>query len=244
MSEVKLLPISVPKTSQVLARELRRQILGKSLPEGARLPTERELIAQSGLSRSSVREAMRILEAENLVTTRPGRFGGTVTNRPDDESLARSVSLFVHGRGISLSSLLQTREAVEPLLASLAAEYRTDEELLLLTDATRSVEGAFDDLPLFLSENVRWHVLIATASHNELLRALMISISNLIYKATALENFATEDVRRQVIQAHRRIVEAIAARDSDAARRRMARHLGAVSAAMHAFCDVPLELDL
>lgn len=244
MSEVKLLPISVPRSSQVLARELRRQILRKEMPEGARLPTERELIAQTGLSRSSVREAMRILEAESLVTTRPGRFGGTVTNRPDDESLARSVSLFVHGRGISLSSLLQTREAVEPLLAALAAEYRSDEELLQLTSVTQQVENAFDDLPLFLRENVRWHILVATASHNELLRALMISISNLIYKATAIENFATEDVRRQVIQAHRRIVEAIASKDAQAARRRMARHLSAVSAAMHAFQDVPLELDL
>lgn len=244
MSEVKLSPIVIPKTSHVLARELRRQILGTSLPQGARLPTERELIAQTGLSRSSVREAMRILEAENLVTTRPGRFGGTITNRPDDESLARSVSLFVHGRGISLSSLLQTREAVEPLLAALAAEYRSEEELLALTSVTQQVENAFNDLPLFLRENVRWHILIATASHNELLRALMISISNLIYKATAIENFATEDVRRQVMQAHRRIVEAIASKDAQAARRRMARHLSAVSAAMQAFRDVPLELDL
>ena len=244
MNQVKLSPISVPKTSEVLARELRRQILHMALPPGAPLPTERDLIVQTGLSRSSVREALRILAAENLVTTRPGRFGGTATNRPNDESLGRSISLFVHGRGISLASLLQTREMIEPSLAALAAENRTEEELQLLTEATKRVEDAFDDLPLYLRENVNWHIAVASASHNELLRAFMAASSNLIYKAaTAIDNFSTEVVRRQVIRARRRILEAIAAKDADAARRRMARHLATATAAMRAFPDTPLEID-
>jgi len=244
MTQVKLSPISVPKTSQVLAAELRRQILGMALPTGAPLPTERDLVTQTGLSRSSVREALRILEAENLVQTRPGRFGGTATNRPNDDSLGRSISLFVHGRGISLASLLQTREAIEPSLAALAAQNRSEAEMALLNEATHRVEDAFDDAPLFLRENVNWHIAIASASHNELLRAFLTASSNLIYKATAIDNFSTEDVRRQVIQAHRRILEAIAMKDADAARRRMARHLAAVTAAMQAFSDAPLEIDL
>lgn len=244
MTQVKLSQISVPKTSQVLAAELRRQILGMALPTGAPLPTERDLVTQTGLSRSSVREALRILEAENLVQTRPGRFGGTATNRPNDDSLGRSISLFVHGRGISLASLLQTREAIEPSLAALAAQSRSEAEMTLLNEATQRVEDAFDDVPLFLRENVNWHIAIASASHNELLRAFLTASSNLIYKATAINDFSTEDVRRQVIQAHRRILEAIAAKDADAARRRMARHLAAVTAAMLAFSDAPLEIDL
>jgi len=244
MTQVKLSPISVLKTSQVLAAELRRQILGMALPTGAPLPTERDLVTQTGLSRSSVREALRILEAENLVQTRPGRFGGTATNRPNDDSLGRSISLFVHGRGISLASLLQTREAIEPSLAALAAQSRSEAEMTLLNEATQRVEDAFDDVPLFLRENVNWHIALASASHNELLRAFLTASSNLIYKATAIDNFSTEDVRRQVIQAHRRILEAIATKDADAARRRMARHLAAVTAAMLAFSDAPLEIDL
>ena len=244
MNQVKLSPISVPKTSEVLARELRRQILGMGLPTGAPLPTERDLVSQTGLSRSSVREALRILQAENLVQTRPGRFGGTATNRPNDDSLGRSISLFVHGRGISLASVLQAREAIEPSLAALAAQSRTDDEMQLLNDATKRVEDAFDDVPLFLRENVNWHIAVASASHNELLRAFLTASSNLIYKATAIDNFSTDEVRRLVIQAHRRILEAIAAQDADAARRRMARHLAAVTAAMLAFSDAPLEIDI
>lgn len=240
---VRLWPIVVPKTSDVLASELRRQILTGVLPPGASLPAERDLVTQTGLSRGSVRDALRILEVENLVITRPGRYGGSVANKPDAESLKRSISIFVHGRGITLLSLLQTREAVEPALASLAAKNRSDVELQHLIDVTERVESAFMNTPQFLRENVEWHLAIAAASHNELLRAFMHSISNMVYKATAMENFATESVRKQVTHAHRRILEAIVAQDASLAERRMALHLAAVTAACRAFPNAPLVLD-
>ena len=243
MSEFKLAPIFVPKTSDVLASELRKQILGGAVAPGAALPAERELVTHTGLSRGSVREALRILEAEGLVTTRPGRLGGSIARQPGDESLAKYISLFVHGRGITLLSLLQTREAVEPSLSALAAQNRTDEDVQQLTAATERVEAAYADTPRYLAENVNWHCAIATASHNELLRAFMVAISNMVYKASAIENFATEDVRKVVLKAHRRILDAIVAKDADASRRRMARHLAALTAAIKAFPSAPLVLE-
>ena len=243
MPELKLAPIFVPKTSDVLATELRKQILGGALAPGSSLPAERELVTQTGLSRGSVREALRILEAEGLVTTRPGRLGGSIARQPGDESLAKYIHLFVHGRGITLSSLLQTREAVEPSLAALAAQNRTEEDLQQLIAVTERVEAAYADLPLYLAENVNWHCSIAAASHNELLRAVMVAISSMVYKASAIENFATEEVRRVVIKAHRRILDAIVAKDADAARRRMARHLAALSEEVKAFPTAPLVIE-
>jgi GntR family transcriptional regulator, transcriptional repressor for pyruvate dehydrogenase complex len=243
MKPLKLPAIHVPKTSDVLARELRRQILSGALPTGASLPPERDLVAQTGLSRSSVREALRILESESLVTTKPGRFGGSVASQPGDESIGRSLSHYVHGRGITLLELMQTREAVEPSLTALAAENRTGEELQELRAATERVEAAFGNLPVFLHENVNWHLAIAAASHNHLLRAILASIASMVYKATAMENFATEEVRKQVMQAHRRILEGIVKKDAGMARRRMERHLAAVTAAVQAFPNAPLVLD-
>ena len=239
---MKLSPIQVPKTSDVLASELRKRILNGALQPGMSLPAERDLVAQTGLSRGSVREALRTLEAEHLVTTRPGRHGGSVARQPGDDLLAKYVGLFVQGRGVQLRALLQTRDAVEPTLAALAAANRSAEELQALVDVTRAVEDAFDDVPLFLSENVKWHCSIAAASHNELLRAFMVAISNLVYQATSIDNFATDDIRKIVIEAHRRILDAIVAQDADAARRRMARHLAAVTASMQPFADAPLAL--
>ena len=66
--------------------------------------------------------------------------------------------------------------------------------------------------PLYLAENVNWHCAVAAASHNELLSALLVAISSMIYKASAIENFATEEVRKVVIRAHRRILDAIVER--------------------------------
>ncbi len=240
---VKLAPIVVPKTSEVLAKELRRQILGGAFPPGSTLPAESELVAQTGLSRGSVREALRILESESLVVTRPGRYGGSVVQRPGDESLRRSISIFVQGRGISLISLLQTREAVEPSLAALAAKNRTEEELEELIRATERVEAAFADTPKFLLENVDWHMAIAAASHNELLRGFMHSLAKMVHKVSAIDNFASDDVRKKVLYAHRTILEAITAKDEKAAERRMARHLAAVTAATGDFPSAPMVLD-
>lgn len=241
--ELKLDPIHVPKSSDVLADRLRKQILRGALAPGAPLPAERDLVTQTGLSRGSVREALRILETEGLVSTRPGRQGGSVARQPGDESLARYIGMFVEGRGISLLSLLQTREAVEPSLAFLAAQNRTDEELALLLSVTEAVEDAYADVPRYLAENVKWHCAIAAASHNELLRAFMVAISSMVYQASAIEDFATEDVRKVVLKAHRRIFAAIAAKDPEAARRRMTRHLSALTEAMKAFPRAPAVLD-
>src|SRR5438105_9498602 len=94
----KLEPIRVPKSSEVLASQLRVHILDGSIGDGMALPAERDLVAQTGLSRGSVREALRILHTEGLITTRSGRLGGSVARRPGDDALARYIGLFVQGR--------------------------------------------------------------------------------------------------------------------------------------------------
>ena len=86
-----LAAVVVPKASDVLAARLREMILSSGLAEGTPLPTERELVTQSGLSRASVREALRVLETEGLVVTRAGRDGGSqVRRRAATSSRARS----------------------------------------------------------------------------------------------------------------------------------------------------------
>jgi DNA-binding FadR family transcriptional regulator len=83
---------------------------------------------------------------------------------------------------------------------------------------------------------------VAAASHNELLKAFIVAISGLVYKASAIENFASDDVRSVVLKAHRRIVDAIVQGDAEAAGRRMARHLAALTQQMRAFVQEPVVL--
>lgn len=230
--------INVPNSCDVLAEKLQQQILSGAYPPGSPLPTERELVASSGLSRGSVREALRILGAQGLVRTRAGRYGGSVVSRPTDAQLAGHIKLFAKGRSIPLSALVEARQAVEPMVAYLAAHNRTADDLTSLKlISTRLDEAALHDVPRFLEENANWHTALAAASHNDLLRAFTASISGLMLEASRIENFASEDVRKLVTHAHRRILLAIEAQDTDAARRRAERDVQAYAQHLEAVVE-------
>ncbi|MGW1026758.1 FadR/GntR family transcriptional regulator [Streptomyces sp. NPDC002577] len=235
-SSIKLAPMEVPKASDVLAGELRERILSGEFPEGAALPPERELVVQTQMSRATVREALRILEVQGLVRIKTGRAGGAFVQRPGKEAVASSVNLAIRGRQIRLSSLLETREAIEPYCARLAALNRTDDDLAALEAANEAITDENGTLAAFLQANVDWHVAVATASHNELLTGFMAALSHAIYAATENERFVNAEVRRVAARAHRSITKAIRAQDPDAAVRRMNRHV-------HSYADAVLKVD-
>ncbi|MCX4766551.1 FadR family transcriptional regulator [Streptomyces sp. NBC_01275] len=217
--------LTVPKASDVLAAEVRERILSGELGEGTALPPERQLVEQTGLSRATVREALRILEVEGLVDIRPGRGGGAFVHRPGRESLASTVQLVIRGQRIRLAALHETREAVEPTCAALAAQRRTDEDLAELDAANAELIEAGDDIQRFLRANVRWHNAVARASGNELLIGFLSALSQAIHAATDLEQFMDAGIREVTARAHTRITEAVRAGDSAAAMRRMSRHV-------------------
>ncbi|KRB76150.1 GntR family transcriptional regulator [Nocardioides sp. Root190] len=234
-ADVQLSPMQVPKASDVLADDLRERILRGDFPEGTALPPERELVAQTRMSRTTVREALRILEVQGLVQIRTGRSGGAFVKRPGEESIASTVSLLIRGRQVRLAALLETREAVEPACAQLAAKYRTDADLVALDRANDAIalEGPLAD---FLQANVDWHVAVAVASHNELLTGFMGALSRAIYAATDNQGFINAEVRKTTLQAHRNITEAIRKRDVAAAGRRMTKHV-------HEYASAVLEVE-
>lgn len=236
-------PVRVPKASDVLASQLRSRILEGRLPPGRMLPTERTLAEESRLSRTAVREALRILEIEGLVSTRPGRAGGSFVRRPDAGSIARSVEVFVRGRQIRFQAILEAREQIEPICAELAARHRTDEDLELLEEMTGRVEAVEDDIPAFLTENAHWHVSIARVSHNELLAAFMLAIGEVVRAATDIKDFNSAEVRKGALKAHRRVLAAIAAGDAPKARAAMERHVHAYREQV-VLVDVPEALEL
>src|SRR6202047_4582527 len=194
-STVLLKPVDVPKASDVLARELRERILSGELAEGGSLAAERDLVKQTQMSRATVREALRILEVQNLVRVKAGRAGGAFVQRPTTKSMASSVSMLIRGRRIKLVDLMDTREALEPFCAELAARNRTDEDLTELDRANEAIADPGADLEQFLQANLDWHVGVASASHNELLTGVMIALSQAIYAGTEDEAFVDSAVR-------------------------------------------------
>lgn len=217
--------LNVPKAGDVLADQLRARIRSGELREGQSLPTERELVQQTGLSRMSVREGLRILEAEGLIETRPGRNGGSHVRRPAGQALARHLDLFIWGRNACLEDLHDVREALEALAAEGAARRRTASDLQELTEKTAVLEASIHAADTYVAANLDWHMAVVRASHNELLISLMSVLENVIHGATASEAFESADIRASTVKIHRSILAAIADGDVDAARRRMARDI-------------------
>jgi DNA-binding FadR family transcriptional regulator len=224
--------MEVPKASDVLANELRERILDGELSEGMALPPERELVAQTRMSRATVREALRTLQVQGLVRVKAGRTGGTFVQRPGRDAVAKSVNLAIRGQQFRLAALLETREAIEPFCARLAARNRTDADLARLDEANEALADQSGSLARFLQANVDWHVGVATASHNELLAGLMTALSRAIYTSTENERFVDGKIRHETVRAHRSITEAIRIQDSDAAVRRMERHVSSYAKAV------------
>ena len=218
-------PITVQRAQDVLAGQLRDRILKREIPEGASLPSERELVEQTGLTRSIVREALRMLSGEGLIQTKPGRTGGSIVMLPSYESVASAILRFVQGRSISHETLHETREFLEPFLARLAAQRRSDDQVKELQALHEQLVASADSFQEFTLMNLRWHNAVAKASGNELLATLLYSISHDVQLASMAQEYDTPEIRKQVVEIHARVTNAIEARQPDIAERAMRKHM-------------------
>jgi len=215
--------IKIQKGFETLAAELREQILSGKISAGEALPNERDLVERSGLSRGSVREALRVLETQGLVSTRVGRNGGRIAVETSSDTVKSSLEHFIRGQQVPFSVLMDTVEALEPSLAKLAALNRTDADIAALQLASKKLR-ATTSASRFLAANSTWHATMAEASHNPILTAIYHTLgAGLLDPHVA--GFASPEIREAVIQAVAKVEAAIVAGDGEAARRRMERHV-------------------
>jgi GntR family transcriptional regulator, transcriptional repressor for pyruvate dehydrogenase complex len=129
-----------PKRAELAAGALRRMVVDGQLKDGDFLPTEAELMTHFGISRSTLREAVRVLESERLVEPRQGSRTGARVRIPGAEIVARPAGLLLELSGATIADLLVARSAIEPMAARLLAESGTQE--------------AFDELEKMLAEDI------------------------------------------------------------------------------------------
>jgi GntR family transcriptional repressor for pyruvate dehydrogenase complex len=221
--------LKIPKASEIVAERIRSAILMGELPEGAGLPSEKELMVQLGLSRASVREGLRLLEAEGLITTRAGRGGGATVSRPRTSGHTRSLAALLQFDGITLDELFEAWSAISPVCCRVAARHITPEQLAEMRAQIENMARSIGNSRAFTAEEVRFHMLIAEATNNPVLRIYGISLSELTYKQIHNIEFTTAEMQAGV-QACRAVLESLEHRDALQAERRVARHLLAVEA--------------
>jgi DNA-binding FadR family transcriptional regulator len=210
-------------THQIVER-IRADIAGGSLAAGARLPTEQEMIAAFGVSRTVVREAVAALRAEGLVATRQG-VGAFVA---EDVPL-RPFRIEPGGLG-SIEAVLQLMElriAVEVEAAGLAAERATRTDLQMLGTALKAVDAAIADGQMAVGEDIAFHYRIAAATHNAQFVRFMEFLGRSMIPRQSIRMMAPNPrIQLEAFQAeHRQIFEAIRKHAPAEAKTAMRRHL-------------------
>ncbi len=211
---------------QTLAEDLRDEIASGRLRPGDRLPTEPELCLRSGLSRSTVREALRLLASENLIVTTRGVTGGSYVARPDAATLAdtltRGIDLLVTASSISICDLVEVRDLLDIRAAGLAACRRTESHLAAL-EATL-FDPAHADLAAKLAAQRAFHETLVAATGNpvyELLARPLYAVAH----ATGIAARGPAAFWRGIDADHRAILAAVQAEDVAAAEQAARDHL-------------------
>lgn len=213
--------------------DLRAQILTGALPNGAKLDAERELALQHKLSRTTIRAGLQSLEAAGLITRRIGRGGGSFITVPDGDSVASTLQLVIGAGGLAEADLMETRLAIEPMCAELAATRMSDDELDELSSiqsrmsATLHAVGTPTDRRAFLRANADFHLTIARGSRNGVLSAILEGLIGPIEALTDDPETIGPRQLRELIQAHEAIYSALRHRDSRCAGEVMRKHLRA-----------------
>jgi len=213
----------VRKAFEQVADQLRELIVSGSLLPGERLPTEAELGTEFGVSRATVREALRLLAAHNLIRTAKGVGGGSYVNVPTVAHVSDLVSsnLGLMRSELSVESLLEARELLEVPAARLAATRRSTEDLEALFRAIP--EGRLGANEQFV-HNRDFHFRLVQASGNPLLSIAARPIFTVLHTHLRRPDVA-EGAQRTVDKEHLEIASAVEAGDADAAGDAMRRHL-------------------
>jgi GntR family transcriptional repressor for pyruvate dehydrogenase complex len=214
-----------PRVYEQIVAQIERAIYEGRFQQGDKLPAERQLAREFHASRVAVREALRSLEHRGLVDVRQGSAGGYFIREADAAPLIRDFqTLFRLGR-VSLAQLAEARLLIEPETARLAAERASDSDIKALRAAMeeRAEHTAAGRSPRLL--DIDFHRLVAEAAKNPVHAVVTHALMDLEVRVVVPRlDFSPED-SAAVDGAHRRILEAIAARQSEGARAAMEAHI-------------------
>ncbi|MBM7566091.1 FadR/GntR family transcriptional regulator [Paenibacillus sacheonensis] len=217
------------KSNEWVARQLHQQLTSGELSPGDKLPSVVDLAAEYGVGRSTIREALSALKAKGLLDIRQG--GGTYAKAPPEGSQAFAQEAWLD-RADSLLQLLDVRKVLETGCASLAAKHRTDADVDALQATLQQMEDRLDDDSFGEQADVLLHEQIARATQNPVLMELMKSLSERLHESMrdtrSLWFYAEHRSASRLLEEHRSIVAAIAARDEALASARMGQHLAKV----------------
>lgn len=218
------MPPRTEKIAQAVAREIVGEMVTSHMAPGTVLAPELAMANSFGISRQSLREALRVLEVLGLITIRTGPGGGPVTRFVDAKDFGEITSLYYQMTGTTFEELVEVRLALEPFTARLAAKRRTDQDVAQLRRLIEAnTAGKLDD-GAFRRAGQDFHQAVASMTGNTALGLLVHSCTEVFHGRVNTVLYAQRQ-RRSVINIHNEIAEAVIAQDAENAERLMHKHM-------------------
>jgi GntR family transcriptional regulator, transcriptional repressor for pyruvate dehydrogenase complex len=221
---VEFAPLTIEPAYRKVAATIGARILSRTLHEGERLPSETELARQFGVNRSTVREALRELESRGLVERRPGSKLMSVS-RPHQEAVAEGVSHALLLHDVTVRNVWEALTILEPPLAEAAARARTAADLSCIAAASDAFDAARADTEQAVQRSAGFFRCVGHATHNPVLGLAQEPLLQLLEPSLRVMIDKVPQARARIATAQRRLADALAARDAQAAHDWMARHI-------------------
>jgi DNA-binding FadR family transcriptional regulator len=222
----------------MIAGILRDEIVTGAVADGQRLGSGPELVERFGVSRPTLREAFRILEAENLISIERGVYGGVVARRPNEAHTVRAMATVLQSRGATLSDVYEARSVIEPAAVRLLAGARARKaKVKVLQSIVDREDEAIDDPSEYAAANIDFHEGLVGASDNKTLLLLAEVLHDLVADAVTTLTEADTDSKARArrvagVDAHRRLLGLIQAGEASEAESFWRDHMNLVGSIM------------
>lgn len=212
------------KTAMIVAKRIVADIQRSGYTTGDRLPPEKAMLDTYQIGRGTLREALRFLELQGVISLKPGPGGGPTVEKPDASHLATSLVLVLQFDNAPFSTIVEARTDLEPVMARLAASRLTDEQLATLTTSVDLMGDNLNDRDVFLATNREFHEVIGWASGNAMYGFTISALIDIV-DGTQLGVDYPEVRRRAIYAAHARILDALSRHDADDSFESMTIHM-------------------
>jgi DNA-binding FadR family transcriptional regulator len=223
---------------QQVADQLRALIVSGELSEGDSIGREPELVERFGVSRPSLREALRILEAEGLITVVRGVRGGVVVHEPNERMTARTAAYVLQSRNVPLADVYEARRVLEPAAAKELAGARGRKKAVAeLRECVAQQEAAIEDPEAFGVANAAFHERLVALAGNQTLAIVAEMLNEIVVRAVTAVSRASDSpgsvsTRRRGIRSQERLLELIEAGKGEAAEEHWREHMQVVGKVM------------
>jgi DNA-binding FadR family transcriptional regulator len=218
-------PVSMSRVSQVIVDQIKVLIRDGSLTPGDRLPSERDLCQRFGVSRVTVREALRVLEATGLVEIKVGAHGGAFLTAPTTDRVGEGLADLLSMSALTAGEVTEARKIVEIGALPLIVERATEEDIDALFKLVAEGQAAVEEGKYSMDISARFHIRLAECAHNSALAMLIQSFHGPLLMSLREAQEHAPAMGARGTDEHRQLAEAIRDGDLAAAQRVMSEHI-------------------